>query len=210
MDASAYAQPSNETFVRVDEKWLEENGGDLDTPWKNNNDTEEKERVWYKRAQSTLLRNAAIPLVLRSIVWVFSLIAMTLAGSIYVLSRKYGYSQRPSTIMAIVLDVIALVYIFFVTYDEYSGKPIGLRSAKSKMRLILFDLWFIIFDSANLSLAFDALSDDRGSCKVDIGSNGITLSPSVLPLCHRQQALASILLIALIAWVATFTVSVFR
>lgn len=114
--------------------------------------------------------------------------------------------------MAIIFDSVALIYIFYITYDEYTGKPLGLRSAKAKMRLILLDMFFIVFNSANLSLAFDALTDVRWSCREsqlhavspnnDGSANG--------GLCNRQRALSGVLLIALVAWLLTFAVSVFR
>src|SRR5437667_11778907 len=84
--------------------------------------------------QRTLLRNPIIPLIFRLIIWFFSLIALALGGSIFHISEKEGFSQRPSTLMAIIVDIIALVYILYVTYDEYTGKPLGLRSAKAKIR----------------------------------------------------------------------------
>jgi hypothetical protein len=107
--------------------------------------------------------------------------------------------------MAIIVDIIALVYILYITYDEYTGKPLGLRSPKAKMRLILLDLFFIVFDSANLSLAFDALSDVRWSCRDVDGT-----TPRGGPLCVRQRALSSVLLVALVAWITTFSISVLR
>jgi hypothetical protein len=119
--------------------------------------------------------------------------------------------------MAIVVDGIALIYLIYITYDEISGKPLGLRSPNTKIRLIMFDLVFIVFDSANLSLAFDTLFDVRWSCRsfetqgVEKGSplsmqTGMTNGP----ICQRQKALAAFLFLALGAWVLTFTVSVFR
>jgi hypothetical protein len=72
----------------------------------------------------------------------------------------------------------------------------------------MFDLLFIVFDSANLSLAFDSLFDVRWSCRVL--DSGVDESPAIDPICDRQRALAAFLFLALCAWVATFTVSVFR
>lgn len=116
--------------------------------------------------------------------------------------------------MAIIVDVVALIYLIYIMYDEYSGKPLGLRSPKAKMRLIMFDLLFIIFDSANLSLAFDTLFDVRWSCRSVASSadfkDGLDISRAVDPICDRQRALAAFLFLALCAWVSTFTVSVFR
>jgi hypothetical protein len=36
---------------------------------------------------------------------------------------------------------------------QYTSKPLGLRSPSAKARLILLDIFFIVFDSANLSFA---------------------------------------------------------
>ncbi|KAH0539138.1 hypothetical protein FGG08_004310 [Glutinoglossum americanum] len=219
---SVYPPASSGESQLVDDAWLEANGGDLESPWGAGNasgDGEKgdeliflrsktKRRVWYVRAQRTLLRNPIIPLVFRLIIWLFSLIALALGGSIFHISETEGFSQRPSTLMAIIVDIIALVYILYITYDEYTGKPLGLRSPKAKMRLILLDLFFIVFDSANLSLAFDALSDVRWSCKDDSGTGSAT--PRNALLCVRQRALSSVLLVALVAWITTFSISVLR
>ncbi|EWC43471.1 hypothetical protein DRE_07550 [Drechslerella stenobrocha 248] len=171
-----------------------------------------RRQIWYKRFHLVLLNNPMVPLTFRAIIWVVSLFALSLSASIYVLSAKNGTPQLPSTVLAIVVDAVALVYIVYITYDEYSGKPLGLRSAKAKIRLIMFDLVFIIFDSANLSLAFDTLYDVQQSCSSPVSEAGISYSGRFTdhPICSRQQALASFLFLALCAWVSTFTVSVFR
>ena len=127
-------------------------------------------------------------------VFFFSAVALALAGSIHHRSTEERLSQTASTDMAIIVDVVAMIYLLYITYDEYTGKPLGLRSAKAKMRLIFLDLFFIVFDSANLSLAFEAI--DYGDC--------------VEQICSWQKALASVLLIALIAWLLTFAISVLR
>ena len=128
--------------------------------------------------------------------------SLGLSSSVFHLSDNYHYSQNPSTTMAVVVDVVALPYILYVTWDEYTGKPLGLRSPRTKMSLMLFDLLFIIFESANLALAFAALTDDKGTCKNDNEDNSI--------ICQRVKALCGILMVALIAWSLTFTVSIFR
>jgi hypothetical protein len=76
-----------------------------------------------------------VPLTFRSIVWIFSLLALSLAGSIFHMSSVYSVEQKASTVMAIVVDAIALLYLIYITYDEYSGKPLGLRSPTAKIRL---------------------------------------------------------------------------
>ncbi|KAH8155330.1 uncharacterized protein LAJ45_00340 [Morchella importuna] len=213
------------------EQWLAKQG-DFDKPWNHKADTEnqgdgsaddtddgllisaKRRRIWYKRIYTMLLNNPAVPLTFRALIWVLSLLALALASSVFQLSNQYGFDQKPSTVMAIVVDVIALIYLIYITYDEYSGKPLGLRSPKAKMRLIMLDLLFIIFDSANLSLAFDTLFDVRWSCRsattgADFGGNDNELR-TVSPICDRQRALAAFIFLALCAWVSTFTVSVFR
>ncbi|KAK6512854.1 hypothetical protein TWF506_009019 [Arthrobotrys conoides] len=172
--------------------------------------------IWYKRLHLILLNNPMVPLTFRAIIWVLSLCALAFSASIYVLSKNNGTPQLPSTVLAIVVDTVALVYLIYITYDEYSGKPLGLRSAKAKIRLIMFDLVFIIFDSANLSLAFDTLYDVQQSCSALPGApdeetfDYATRFFTNGPICSRQRALASFLFLALCAWVSTFTVSIFR
>jgi hypothetical protein len=144
-----------------------------------------------------------VPLLFRLIVLTTSVIALGLAGSVHHLSNHHGFGQNPSTTMAVVVDVVAVPYILYITWDEYTGKPLGLRSPKAKIRLVLLDLFFIIFESANLALAFGSLTDQDGTCK--IGENGDNIN-----LCHRVKALCAILMIALVAWSLTFAVSIFR
>ncbi|KAK6537549.1 hypothetical protein TWF694_011731 [Orbilia ellipsospora] len=175
----------------------------------------QRRQIWYKRLHLILLNNPMVPMSCRAIIWIVSLIALSLSASIFVLSARNNTPQLPSTLLAIIVDAVALVYIIYITYDEYSGKPLGLRSPKAKIRLIMFDLVFIIFDSANLSLAFDTLYDVQQSCSALPGKGMNTSAdpgPFITnqPICTRQRALASFLFLALCAWVSTFTVSIFR
>ncbi|KAI5967334.1 CDC53 [Candida margitis] len=105
------------------------------------------------------MQNPLLPLTLRILTLIFCAIALALACSIFVFStHKYEgaeLGQKASTIMAIVVQTCALVYVVYIAYDEYSGKPLGLRDPIGKFRLVMLDLLFIIFSSANLSLAFD-------------------------------------------------------
>ena len=217
-NASAYPAVSSDGGVTVDQEWLIENGPDYSRPWLADAENEDadkegiqfwksKRKVWWIRAQSTILQNPMIPLVFRSIVWIFSLIALGLAGSIYHRTSKKNIvlSNTASTYMAIVVDAIGTIYILYITYDEYTGKPLGLRSARAKMRLIFLDLIFIVFDSANLSLAYEGLITRR--------SGAVCSRPFILDqgkICSRQKGLASVLLIALVAWLLTFSISVLR
>lgn len=98
--------------------------------------------------------------------------------------------------MATIVDGIALFYLIAIIYDEYTGKPIGLRSATAKMRLIFLDLFFIVCDSANLSLALMAVAHLDPKC--DDCYNG------------WLKGLAGVLLIALLSWILAFAISVLR
>lgn len=205
--SSAYPTTSAEGGEIVTEEWMQQNGPDYSRPWlagASDRDPEKdpaglyrfraKRRAWYIRAQRTVLRNPIVPMVIRMNVWSFSAVALALACSIHhTTDRRNDAKSTPSTNMAIVVDAVALVYLLYITYDEYSGKPLGLRPAKAKMRLIFLDLFFIVFDSANLSLAFEAI---EGGCASAV--------------CSLQKTLASVLLIALIAWLLTFSISVMR
>lgn len=201
----------------VTPEWLEENHGNYTQPWRGqfepDEDTEDplkkkrRREIWFKRFHNTLLQSPIVPLVIRLTVWTFSLIALALGGSIQQLSDGIA-PQGPSALMAIIVDAVALVYLVYITWDEYTSKPLGLRSPSAKARLILLDLVFIVFDSANLSLAFESLSSAEGACtEAEINQ---TVAPKNNDICHRQVALASVLLIALIAWLITFSVSVLR
>lgn len=206
---------------KVKPEWLNEHFTDYSKPWladHNEDDVEDgtgryhafrrKRKTWYKRIQQTILRNPMIPLVFRMTVLTFSAVALALGGSIHSESEIYPFRQGPSALMAIIVDAVALVYILYITYDEYTGKPLGLRPAKAKLKVILLDLVFIVFQSANLSLAFSTLTDPDEACKP--GQSGGLSDATNAGLCSKQKALASVLLIALIAWLNTFCVSVLR
>ncbi|CCE81378.1 Piso0_001278 [Millerozyma farinosa CBS 7064] len=163
------------------------------------------------------VQNPLIPLFLRILIIIFSVCALALACVIFRYSRRTyegtKVEQQPSTIMAIVVQCFAIVYVIYIAYDEYSGKPLGLRNPLGKMKLIMLDLLFIIFSSANLSLAFNTLNDDEWVCKSNnqpaLAHFGIYY-PKVAAICDRQRALTSFLFLVLCLWVLTFTISIVR
>jgi hypothetical protein len=190
-----------------------------------------KRRVWYKRVQFTVLRNPFVPLAFRFTVISFALIATGLGASIYhetgrivhcidqppgnrddycdglIGDRNVDYYRDPAALMAIIVDVIAVVYSIYITYDEYFSKPLGLRKARAKVRLVLLDLFFIVFQSANLSLSFESLTVEEGACQVGDTARTDARFDNV---CERAKALSSVLLVSLVAWMLTFSVSVLR
>lgn len=99
-----------------------------------------------------------------------------------------------------------------------STQSLGLRSAVAKTLLLLCDLYFIVFAASNLSLAFDALFDHRWACYDEtferVGNTGNVGVPATCPdnpqICNRQRALSGVLVVSLVAWLATFSISVMR
>lgn len=151
----------------------------------------------YKRIWNLVMRHSLSPLLFRLVVMVTSILALGIAGRIYVLEDNDGRdsAERTQSVVAIVVDCVAVPYIGYMIWDEYTGKPLGLRSAVSKMSLIMLDLVFIIFKSASTALAFESLSYH---------------SVSGLEVRRLAKALATFMLVALISWTMTFTVNIFR
>ncbi|OLL26135.1 Regulator of phospholipase D SRF1 [Neolecta irregularis DAH-3] len=160
------------------------------------------------KMRTHLFNDPLVPLVLRSINWILSLSALIVAASIVKSDNILGYSQRPSTLLAVVVCAVTLVYIIYITWDEYTGKPLGLRSPSSKMRLIFLDLLFIIFSSANLSLAYAQLFDSEFGCHTSLASHSDVLRRTWD--CEKQGVLAALLTILLSVRVLNFVVSVLR
>jgi hypothetical protein len=202
----------------VDDDWMKENMPDLETPWEPIDEdkqeavkgfwlfTPAKRRRKLMRIHRTLMNHPMVPAVVRMVVLLFSIMALSLAGAIFHHSNSVGCENNSSTWMAIVVDVVAVLYTVYITYDEYTSKPLGLRSHNAKMSLIFLDLAFIVFESANLSLAFQALTDDKWACR---GARDDICSYTK-SICVRQKALTATLMIALFAWLGTFTISTLR
>ncbi|KAK9365775.1 hypothetical protein V1509DRAFT_570338 [Lipomyces kononenkoae] len=169
---------------------------------------------WKINLRVMLLDNPYVPMTLRSGIFVLSIVALGLAVRVFILTNNFKnpgpLSQQPSTIMAICVQSIAMVYLVYITYDEYSGKPLGLRNAKDKVKLIMLDLLFIIFSSANLALSFNTLYDKQWLCQAPSGTGVTDTTPYDGGICRRQRGLVSFLFLVLLMWVMTFTISIFR
>ncbi|OIW28424.1 hypothetical protein CONLIGDRAFT_376365 [Coniochaeta ligniaria NRRL 30616] len=151
----------------------------------------------YKRLWNGMLKHPLVPLALRLTVLITSVIALALG--IKILESVEGHASQGAewtqAVVAIVVDCVAIPYIGYMTWDEYTGKPLGLRTATSKISLVLMDLFFIIFKSASTTLAFEAL----------------VYHNSPLTVVERySRALAAFQTTGLISWTMTFTVNVFR
>lgn len=216
---TGYARHPMPNEKRVDPDWINENWTDYSVPWlsnRNESDLEDgayeafkrKREHWLKRFQRLILRSPMVPLVIRLSVFFTSTIALALGGRIHHLTDQVASSQGPSAEMAISVDAVALVYTCYITWDEYTGKPLGLRSAKAKLRLIFLDVFFIVFASANLALAFEALTDVQGSCQ-SANING-KVNARYGNICGFQKALVTMLFVNLVSWLLTFAISCLR
>ena len=182
---------------------------------KNHSSTYLSGKPLYKRIWQTLLHHPLGPLACRLTVLMTSIVALVLAATIYRRERlgslsSLGQGDRSSTdfdsvwladrqqertqvIVAIVVDVVAIPYIGYITVDDYTGKPLGLRRPQERIRLLLTDLFFIIFKSASTALGFEAMIFFTTE-----SSNGLL------------RALGAFELIGLISWALTLTINIFR
>ncbi|CAI4317490.1 CIC_collapsed_G0007490.mRNA.1.CDS.1 [Saccharomyces cerevisiae] len=176
-----------------------------------------KLQQWRPPLTSLLLDNQYLILGLRIFTGILSCISLALAIKIFQNSRSNNtiseskIGQQPSTIMAICVNAVAIAYIIYIAHDEFAGKPVGLRNPLSKLKLILLDLLFIIFSSANLALAFNTRFDKEWVCTSIRRSNGSTYGyPKIPRICRKQEALSAFLFVALFMWVITFSISIVR
>ncbi|CAI8496407.1 unnamed protein product [Hanseniaspora opuntiae] len=184
-----------------------------------------KKTELFPRIEKILFQNRYLPLLCRFMIVVLCTVALSLSARIYINSKshyfgrdldepltaelkKYTMGQQPSTIMAMVINTISILFEVYVAVNEFNGEPIGLRNPLGKLRLLLLDLFFIIFFSANLSIAFGSMFDDDWVCIGGYPSN--KSSPKVNYICRKQRTLSSFLFLILCAWVITFTVSITR
>jgi hypothetical protein len=144
-----------------------------------------------------------IQLVFRFFILFNSAVALGLGVGIYRHKFAPGCHRGGSTYMAIIVDTIAIPYTMYIAWDEFSSKPIGLRKPSSKLRLLLLDLIFIVLEGCNVSLASQSLSDDDFVCsKIKHCENRHT--------CDMQEGLVGVLVVAQVAWLATFIMSLTR
>ncbi|KAI5229185.1 hypothetical protein E4T42_05006 [Aureobasidium subglaciale] len=212
----------------VSDAWMDENMPHLTTTWtaaEPEKASEKTKGLWlftperrsktFATIKRIILKNPFVPLVFRLLVLTFTVAALGLGARVFheanaVYRQGNGpCTKRASTYMAIILDSIAVPYIGYITWDEYLSKPLGLRSATAKVSLLLVDLLFIVFYSSNLSLALDALDDPRWAC-FDHNESQLSNCPASPRICRSQQGLSGVLVVALMAWLFTFIISVLR
>ncbi|KAH6634456.1 hypothetical protein B0J18DRAFT_406104 [Chaetomium sp. MPI-SDFR-AT-0129] len=205
VQSSRYGRLPNEEAQIVDPEVLNKMQPNLNTPLEpgeGNGSTgrgkkSNRRSVLYKRIWRIILRHPLVPLAFRLTVLLTSIIALALSARLSEIEQHKDdhSSELAQAIVAIAVDSVAIPYIGYMTWDEYTGEPLGLRAANQKIALVLLDLFFIIFKSASTALAFEALvyrsSRDRETRQY-------------------SQALASFQIIGLMAWSFTLSVSVFR
>lgn len=171
------------------------------------------DKAFYVRIWNTLLHHPLGPLACRLVVLSTSLVALIIAVTIFK-REKLGHllgtgdrssnnfndvwladmqQERNQIIVAIVVDVVAVPYIGYNIVDDYTGKPLGLRPVQARIRLLLTDLFFIIFKSASTALGFEAMVFFNTE-----SSQGLL------------KALGAFELIGLVSWAMTLTINIFR
>jgi len=196
---------------RID--WLEDFNADKER-WRKIRD--KKMKKWMPKISSILIENQYLPLTFRICITILSLASLGLAVRIFqnsdanIANIDGKIPQEPSTIMAICVNSIAVFYTIYIAGDEFSGQPIGLRNPLSKLKLILLDLLFIIFSSANLALAFNTRYDQQWVCTTDYMDSGLYKFPRISYICRKQKALSSFLFVLLFMWVGVFIIRIIR
>lgn len=168
---------------------------------------QENRKNWKPRLVESLLSNAYVPLAFRLITLALTVITLGLGGNLVKLGTYKGNSISPSPVMTVCVQSIAVFYILYTTYDEFTSQPLGLRNPTAKIRLILLDLLFIIFNSADLGLAYQELFDSSGICQ-STSTEDLPITRGTI--CDRQRVLTAFLFLILVSWCVTFTIGVFR
>lgn len=167
----------------------------------------ENKKDWKPKLLDSIMTNSYFPLFFRLISISLSTIALGLSARLVKATRDIGETQQASTLMALIVQSIGVIYLFYITYDEFTSQPLGLRNPTAKIRLVMLDLLFIIFSSANLSLSFESVFDSRYICTAYNGRDGLVYDAR---MCRKVKALTAFLFVGLVAWCINFTISVFR
>ncbi|KAG0684253.1 hypothetical protein C6P40_005036 [Pichia californica] len=168
---------------------------------------EENKKTWKPKLLESVMNNSYIPLFFRLISITLSTVALGLSSRIVRATEEFQMSQQPSPLMAMIVQAVGIIYLLYITYDEFTSQPLGLRNPTAKIRLVMLDLFFIIFSSANLSLSFQSIFDSKWVCTRDNIDESSIFDPMV---CKKVKTLTAFLFLTLVAWCINFTISVFR
>ncbi|KAM0484405.1 hypothetical protein ACHAPX_001828 [Trichoderma viride] len=202
IQSSAWGRPRNEQSQVIDIEALNRLqpnfNKEMELPLNTADHKHDRRRqsAFSKRMWRQILNSPLSPLVFRLVVIIMSTLALAIAIRTEQDTRVRGDgAERTQSIFAIVVDCVSIPFNGWMIWDEYTGKPIGLRSATSKMSLILLDLFFVIFKSACTALAFEHVIYH------EFGDEDIM---------GLSEGLASVMLLGLIAWTVNLTVNIFR
>ncbi|KAK8118912.1 uncharacterized protein PG998_003538 [Apiospora kogelbergensis] len=146
------------------------------------------------RLKRMILLSPLLPPFIRLIALSMSLGSLGLATEVL---RTPDYQQlRSQAVASIVIDSLAIPYILYMMYDEFTGLPLGLRSAVEKASLTLIDVLFIILKAVSTALALQTRELNIESGK-DISWN-------------NYSAYLGLLVCAVVAWIFTFVIMLFR
>ncbi|TGJ83257.1 hypothetical protein E0Z10_g5506 [Xylaria hypoxylon] len=215
--SSSYGRGSHDRYEVVSQATLDQLMPGLDEPVRTSlhpHDSKTnrfRKSAWFMRLGNFVLRHPIAPLIFRLIVLITTISALALATVIYRRERDIrittgSQTETSQAIVAIIIDSIAIPYILYMTWDEYTGKPLGLRAPAQKVSLTLLDLVFIVLKSASTALAFEALVYHSGAGKTQSRRDGAQQLESL----DLARGLAALTLVGLIAWILNFTISVFR
>ncbi|KAI1079188.1 hypothetical protein F5B20DRAFT_545353 [Whalleya microplaca] len=215
--SSSYGRSPDDEFEVVPYDALEHQMPGLDRPVRTplhpldpKTKRQSRKDTWIMQFSNFVLRHPIAPLVFRLIVLITTISALALACNIFEREKDpstVGFTQETSqAIVAIVIDVVAIPYILYMTWDEYTGKPLGLRAPAQKVSLTLLDLVFIVLKSASTALAFEALVYHSPSEPPDEPAE----AEAEMVSRHLARGLAGLMLVGLIAWILNFTINVFR
>ncbi|RYP91820.1 hypothetical protein DL770_002076 [Monosporascus sp. CRB-9-2] len=171
-----------------------------------------RKKTLVMRFKDFVLRHPIAPLIFRLIVLISTLSALAVAVNRYKTERNPNFRAADETSqakIAIIIDTIAVPYIMYMTWDEYTGKPLGLRPAAQKVSLTLLDLIFIAFKSASTALAFEALVYHTGNSRPE-NPEDPEVRRAEATNKRLAEALAALMLVGVISWILNFTISVFR
>ncbi|KAL8807986.1 MAG: hypothetical protein Q9200_004462 [Gallowayella weberi] len=131
---------------------------------------------------------------LRLIIFICS--AAALALTVVIIYKDRALSTN-SAMLAMVIDALAVVYTPIITWDDIRGAPLGSqrRPTTLKLSIMIYDLLFIIFEIANVGLAFWHPFRLKGE------------EPGYRQAFIEQWASAAVLVVALVAWISIFTIN---
>lgn len=163
--------------------------------------------------QYNLKESASAPFLLRLFQLAMSTASLSLGAEIFQMFhnqqsilRNPACKRGATTYMAIAVGASGVIYTACMAGDELLAPPIGIRKPSRKLKLLLMDLFFVVFMSANASLAWAALWADSFPC----GKGSDSCPNEEVGICERQGALIAVLMIAVIAWVGTLSMNLYR